>query len=262
MNYTDFAKWLKVQLRERRLTQADLARLSGLSPSQVSRIVKVESTPSQDALASIARALRIGPDEVFRAAGLLPSANDNLSPVKRQLIHLAEQADDSAVGMAIAALDAAITYLLDIPELLDVVQRWDRRVRKLSPSALWYATLTHDSMAITETVQAFLGRDNAIQRDVRLICDRAGVPYLSPHKLRHGHIVYALKKARNMGELKAISQNVMHASVTITDQIYGGLTGEDIKNVIGGLGHSSGGDVDAKLAELIELLRTGSNVLK
>ncbi len=96
---------------------------------------------------------------------------------------------------------------------MQVVQRWDQRVRLLSPGALWYATLTTDGMAITETTAAFGGRHNVIQEDVRLICDRAGVDYLSPHKLRHGHVMYALKKAQNMAELKAISQNIMHASV-------------------------------------------------
>lgn len=150
---------------------------------------------------------------------------------------------------------AAITYLLDIPELFDVVMRWDTRVRHLSPAALWYATLTHDNTAVTETIKAFRGRDNAVQRDVRLICARAGVPYLSPHKLRHGHVVYALKRARNMGELKAVSQNVMHSSVTITDKIYGGLTNEEIGNVIGGLSKNAGEDVGAKLDQLLELLK-------
>lgn len=39
-----------------------------------------------------------------------------------------------------------------------------------------------------------------------------------------------------MGELKAISQNVMHASVTITDQVYGRLVDDDVRAAISGLG--------------------------
>ena len=71
---------------------------------------------------------------------------------------------------------------------------------------------------------------------MRLICERAGVPYQSPHKLRHGHVVHALKQARNMAELKAISQNIMHASVIITDQVYGKLINDNVRDVISNLG--------------------------
>lgn len=130
---------------------------------------------------------------------------------------------------------AAITFLLPIPELLDVVRIWDRRVRSLPPSALWYSTLSRDGMQLTATTRAFLKRYDAIERDVKTICELAGVPYLSPHKLRHGHAVYALKKAKDMVTFKAVSQNLMHKSAVITDQVYGNLIHNDVKNIIGGL---------------------------
>jgi integrase len=53
----------------------------------------------------------------------------------------------------------------------------------------------------------------------------AGVKYKSPHKLRHGHAVYALK-------LKAISQNLMHSTIGIMDGIIGVLVGDDVHNTI------------------------------
>lgn len=153
---------------------------------------------------------------------------------------------------------AALTYLLEIPALLAIVERWDRRVRaELPPSALWYATLTSDGMSLTATMKAFEGRNSVIEDDVHLICDHAGVSYQSPHKLRHGHVVYALRHARNLEDLKAISQNVMHASVAITDGIYGNLTSRNVQNVIARLGQSPAGgdDVNQKLDELLALLR-------
>lgn len=152
---------------------------------------------------------------------------------------------------------AAITYLLEISDLLDVCSAWDRRVRALPVNALWYSTLTTDGMDIIPTVKAFEGRNNVIERDVRLICERAGVHYLSPHHLRHGHVVHALKQAHNMAELKAISQNVMHSSVTITDQVYGKLTSNNIRDIIGGLGQEHiPPQLNEKIAELIQLLQT------
>jgi integrase len=63
-----------------------------------------------------------------------------------------------------------------------------------------------------------------------------GVEYYSAHKLRHGHAVYALKHAKTMAELKAISQNLMHSSIGITDGIYGRLVDDDVNRVITHLG--------------------------
>jgi integrase len=148
----------------------------------------------------------------------------------REIAQLPEQ------GVRTKNRKAALTYLLPIPELLEVVERWDRRVRTLPGNALWYSTLTRDGMTLTATTRAFDGRHNAVERDVRLICKLVGMPYLSPHKLRHGHAVYALKKAKNMAQFKAISQNLMHSSAVITDQVYGKLVNDDVKDIIGGLG--------------------------
>jgi integrase len=108
-------------------------------------------------------------------------------------------------------------------------------------------------MTLTATTRAFDGQHNVIERDVRLICERTGVPYLSPHKLRHGHVVHALKQARNLSELKGISQNIMHSSVVITDQVYGQFTHSDVKNIIANLGASQP-EVGDQLSQLLALL--------
>ncbi len=153
---------------------------------------------------------------------------------------------------------AAITYLLNIHKLLDVCKQWDRRVRALPRESLWYSTLSTDGMKLKATTKAYAGRNDVIERDVRLICERAGVPYQSPHKLRHGHVVHALKQARNMAELKAISQNIMHASVVITDQVYGKLINNNVRDVISNLGtqaQPSNAALDkAEIMKLIERL--------
>jgi len=90
--------------------------------------------------------------------------------------------------------------------------------------------------------------------DLRLICELAGVEYKSPHKLRHGHIVHARSLARNMEEVKAISQNVMHANSIITDQVYSSLKTNQVQNVILNLGSSNAFD-KTELLRLIELLK-------
>jgi len=139
------------------------------------------------------------------------------------------------------------------PNALDVCLQWDRRVQTLPREALWYSTLTSDGMKLKATSKAYEGRNNVIERDVRIICARAGVPYQSPHKLRHGHVVHALKQAHNMAELKAISQNIMHASVVITDQVYGKLVNNNVRDVISNLGVQKNNQ--AEILHLIEMLK-------
>lgn len=152
---------------------------------------------------------------------------------------------------------AAITYLLDIPELLDIIHAWDRRVRACcQPSALWYATLTNDGMQLTQTTRAIVGRASVIGDDLRIICQKAGVEYKSPHKLRHGHIVYARNLAHDMEQVKAISQNVMHSTVLTTDQVYGSLTDNQVQSVISSLGQTrSPGSREELILQLIEMLK-------
>ncbi len=149
---------------------------------------------------------------------------------------------------------AAITYLLDIPELCEVVQKWDRRVRQMSPTSLWYTNLSQDGLRLAETPSAFEGRAMTVAKDIRLICDRAGIKYKSPHKFRHGHIVYARSFAHTMEEAKAVSQNVMHSTAIITDKVYSTLTTNQVQNVILNLGAKNKND-QAEILRLIELLK-------
>jgi hypothetical protein len=41
--------------------------------------------------------------------------------------------------------------------------------------------------------------------------------------------VYALKNAKDISALKAVSQNLMHENLTITDGIYGILSKTDVR---------------------------------
>jgi len=129
---------------------------------------------------------------------------------------------------------AAITYLINIPKLYEVAARWDRLLStfRLPPAAMWYATITRDNAELTPCLRSYEGRNNTVQKDIKLLCETLGVTYLSPHKLRHGHVVYAVERVKNMHQLKAVSLNVMHSSVVITDGIYNRLVGDHVRDVI------------------------------
>jgi site-specific recombinase XerD len=65
---------------------------------------------------------------------------------------------------------------------------------------------------------------------------KVGLPYHSPHKFRHGFAVYTIKLANDMADLKAISMNLMHSNISITDGIYGGFSTNDVEKRITTLG--------------------------
>lgn len=149
---------------------------------------------------------------------------------------------------------SANTYLLDDPELDDlhaVVAAWHKTVlENLGCAGMWYSLIEPDGLNFMQSQEPGRYRGDGIARRLRLLCKHAGVDYLSPHKLRHGHIVYAVSRCETMADLKAISQNVMHKQLSTTDAIYARLTDDDVARRIGSLGKSRLGD-----AELDELAR-------
>jgi integrase len=132
---------------------------------------------------------------------------------------------------------SATTYLLDIPELLTVVERWDTFIRtRLQATAMWYTPISHQWGAQSLSAEApGQNRNIAIAKRLSLLFEEAGVPYQSPHKFRHGHAVYALQHAKTMADYKAVSMNLMHADIRVTDGIYAPLAGHEVQQRIAGL---------------------------
>ncbi len=107
---------------------------------------------------------------------------------------------------------------------------------------------------------------------MRKLFAAAGVPYQSPHKFRHGHAVYALQQARDMADYKAISMNLMHSDIRVTDSIYAPLANNEVGNRIAGLAKAKpaapafDGDLPAVLsglsdAELSQMLMVAARRL-
>lgn len=144
---------------------------------------------------------------------------------------------------------AAITYLLEIPELLAVAKSWDGLVREqLGVDLYWFAHLERNSLNSLCRNQpnrsALINRKAGFGEDLKLLCGLAGVEYKSAHKLRHGHAVYALKNCRSMAEFKSVSQNLMHANMGITDGVYGNLVQDDVRKNIHSLGSNRPAETD------------------
>jgi len=93
-----FSEWLLGQMKEREWSQSELARSSGLTRSTISYYLSPKSkSPDEAALRKIARAFKLPPEAVFRAAGLLPQQSPESELINR-IIHLTSEltAEDQA----------------------------------------------------------------------------------------------------------------------------------------------------------------------
>ena len=98
MDVNKFANWLKVELKTRGWSQADLARKSGLSTGQVARLLTGERGVGERSTLAIAHALKLPPVQVFVVAGFLPEGKSDqwLEEMKVLLGHISH-ADRDAV---------------------------------------------------------------------------------------------------------------------------------------------------------------------
>lgn len=89
---TMFGDWLKAVLDEKGISQAELARRIKVQPSQISHIISGERGTSPEGYLSIARALNLSPETVYRAAGLLPPKPEIDEQIE-QIMHEVTQMD-------------------------------------------------------------------------------------------------------------------------------------------------------------------------
>ena len=136
----------------------------------------------------------------------------------------------------------ATTYLLPIPDLLKVVQDWDAFIRAQLPfTAAWFTPIvSRFGKQQLSTDLPGLNRNIAVSDRLEILFDAAGLAYRSAHKFRHGHALYGLLHARTMADYKAVSRNLMHQDVTMTDAIYAALLDDEVEHRIAKLTEGSG----------------------
>jgi integrase len=130
-----------------------------------------------------------------------------------------------------------ITYLFDITELIRVVKEWDDEVREvLQPTGFWFALLSPKTGQIDVNISS-VGehRSNLARRSIKEFFESVNLPYHSPHKFRHGHIQYGAAHSKTVADFKAVSMNVMHATMEITDEFYSNLNDGELENRISSL---------------------------
>lgn len=144
------------------------------------------------------------------------------------------------MGVATKNGKHATTFLLPIPELLSVVKTWDDLVRsKLPPATPWCTPISaHWGDQSLEGLVPGKNRHQALDKRLRRLFNLACLPYKSAHKFRHGHAVYGLHHAQTMADYKAVSINLMHEDIKITDQIYAPILNEEVAKRIAGLSNA------------------------
>ncbi len=85
-----FGDWLSTEMKNRGMTQSELARKANISQAAISHILSNRRNPGNGLCESIARALRLPPELVFRKAGLLPPAVPQ-DEYQEELLHLLQQ---------------------------------------------------------------------------------------------------------------------------------------------------------------------------
>ena len=140
-----------------------------------------------------------------------------------------------------------VTSLYRISQLFDVVKKWDDFMRKnYSVQNYWYPRLDRNKkIKPGEPIKGDVNRSYADTRNVSSVfyknleklCQMAGVEYKSAHALRYGHINYGMKHAKTIQDFKAISLNVMHGSIDITDKIYSRMNIDALNETITNMGY-------------------------
>ena len=75
----NFSDWLNLEIDRREMSQAKLAKSAGISRTSISDILSGKQRAGFDVCVAISRALHIAPENVLRAAGLLPPVSENTS---------------------------------------------------------------------------------------------------------------------------------------------------------------------------------------
>ncbi len=100
-----FRDWLNAQLARKGWIQADLARASGITTAQISRIMSGRRGIGRESCNAIAKALGVPPETVLRAAGLLPDEPEE-NELTEELIYIFNQLTAESQVRAVAQLRA------------------------------------------------------------------------------------------------------------------------------------------------------------
>lgn len=104
-------------------------------------------------------------------------------------------------------------------------------------------------------------RHSRARKSLKAWLSKVGLPYQKPHSFRHGHAVYGIQQSKDLSDLKAISMNLMHENLQVTDGVYGIFSNVDVQMKIAGLENNSSGiksndEIISMLNKLVDEIKT------
>ncbi|MCD4751631.1 MAG: hypothetical protein K8R40_01030 [Anaerolineaceae bacterium] len=198
----------------------------------IDEILKIASAPCVDVMECRTRAMAV----FLFLSGMRIDAFVSL-PLLALNIKSGSVLQYPSLGVRTKNRKSAKTFLLPINELLLVVLEWDQEVRKVLPeNGYWFAPLDPRTKQIDRNnLICPPSRKSVATRNLKEWLGRNGLQYHSPHKFRHGHVHYGQERSITQEDYKAVSMNVMHANVGITDTYYSNLPEDDLQKKIFGL---------------------------
>jgi transcriptional regulator with XRE-family HTH domain len=85
-----FSDWLQAEMDKNRMNQAALAKASGVTGAQISRVLSGSRGIGTDALKKIAHALGVSEETIFEKAGVFKPSKST-DPIIAEITHLASQ---------------------------------------------------------------------------------------------------------------------------------------------------------------------------
>jgi integrase len=127
---------------------------------------------------------------------------------------------------------------LPITEFYEIVLDWDNYLRPgLPETAPWFNVLDNKwgEISLSENDPG-KNRGHLLNRRLKSLFGLVNAPYLSAHNFRRGHTMWGISHSENIEQYKTVSQNLGHASITITDQYYANFNQQDRRRIIANLG--------------------------
>jgi transcriptional regulator with XRE-family HTH domain len=103
----EFGVWLQEEILRRGLTQTQFSQVSGVTPSQISRIISGSRGVGEKTLQAIASGLNLPTEDVFRAAGFLPAQKES-DPFEEQLRELISRLPKEKIPIVMELFEAYV----------------------------------------------------------------------------------------------------------------------------------------------------------
>jgi integrase len=95
-------------------------------------------------------------------------------------------------------------------------------------------------------------RTDALRKRLGIVNTLFGLSHRSPHQYRHGYALYGLERCKTMAEYHALSRNMMHSNIAITDQIYVHVDEKERGQILSRLHHNAVGEFDNEFSMFIQ----------